>query len=181
MLTSVLPSLSSLPNRWVALALLALNAPLAAQGLEQRLQTRLDSLHRAGQFAGAQLAVALPDGSTLAVATGFADSAKREVMTTRHLLLQGSVGKTYASAVALQLIHEGKFALDDPISKYLAGETWFSRLPNAQSITIRQLMNHTSGLVRYEFNERFTADLSAAVRWRIRNWAGSCSTGWLLI
>jgi D-alanyl-D-alanine carboxypeptidase len=161
-LTSGLRSLSPLPNRCVALAILALNTPLAAQGLEKRLQTRLDSLHRTGQFAGAQLAVALPDGSTLAVATGFADSAKREVMTTRHLLLQGSVGKTYASAVALQLIHEGKFALDDPISKYLGGETWFSRLPNAQSITIRQLMNHTSGLVRYEFNERFTADLSAA-------------------
>jgi D-alanyl-D-alanine carboxypeptidase len=135
---------------------------LEAQNLEQRLQTRLDSALRAGRFAGAQIGVALPDGSTIAVATGFADTARKEPMTTRHLLLQGSVGKTYASAVAMQLIHEGKFALDDPISKYLGAEPWFSRLPNAQSITVRQLMNHTSGLVRYEFNERFTADLSSA-------------------
>jgi D-alanyl-D-alanine carboxypeptidase len=137
-------------------------ARLVAQGLEQRLQHRLDSLHRAGRFAGAQIGVALPDGSVIAVATGFADTAKKEVMTTRHLLLQGSVGKTYASAVAMQLVHEGKFALDDPISKYLGSEPWFSRLPNAPSITIRQLMNHTSGLVRYEFNERFTSDLTAS-------------------
>jgi D-alanyl-D-alanine carboxypeptidase len=105
--------------------------------------------------------VALPDGSTIAVATGMADTAKKEAMTTRHLLLQGSVGKTYVSAVAMQLVHEGRFSLDDPISKYLAGEPWFNRLPNAQSITVRQLMNHTSGLERYEFNERFTADLTA--------------------
>ena len=146
---------------WLA-ALAAFSGQLGAQTLEQRLQHRLDSLHRAGRFAGAQVAVALPNGSVLAVATGFADTAKKEVMTTRHLLLQGSVGKTYASAVTLQLIHEGKIGLDDPISKYFGAEPWFSRLPNAQSITVRQLMNHTSGLVRYEFNERFTADLTAS-------------------
>jgi len=145
-----------------ALVLLAVAHPLSAQNLQSRLQLRLDSLHRAGRFAGAQIGVALPDGRTIAVATGFADTAKHEVMTTRHLLLSGSVGKTYVSAVAMQLVHEGKFALDDPISKYLGSEPWFSRLPNAQSITIRQLMNHTSGLVRYEFNERFTADLTAS-------------------
>src|SRR5688572_14529584 len=144
------------------LAVSALSGTLSAQGLAQRLQTRLDSLHRGGRFAGAQLAVAMPDGSVLALATGFADTAKKEAMTPRHLLLQGSVGKTYASALALQLIHERKIDLEAPISKYLASEPWFSRLPNAQSITVRQLMNHTSGLVRYEFNERFTTDLSAA-------------------
>ena len=146
----------------VAPALVALSTSLGAQGLEQRLQQRLDSLHRSGRFAGAQIGVALPDGSVIAVATGFADTAKKEAMTTRHLLLSGSVGKTYASAVALQLIHEGKIGLEDPISKYLGSEPWFSRLPNAQSITVRQLMNHTSGLVRYEFNERFTTDLTAS-------------------
>lgn len=149
-------------GRRVTLLSVACALPLGAQGLEQRLQQRLDSLHRTGRFAGAQLAVALPDGSVIALATGFADTARKEAMTTRHLLLQGSVGKTYASAVAMQLVHEGKFSLDDPISKYLGSEPWFSRLPNAQSITIRQLMNHTSGLVRYEFNERFTADLTSA-------------------
>jgi D-alanyl-D-alanine carboxypeptidase len=149
-------------TRYVWLLVVAMARVVDAQGLEARLQERLDSLHRTGRFAGAQIGVALPDGSVIAVATGFADTAKKETMTTRHLLLQGSVGKTYASAVALQLMHEGKIGLDDPISKYLASEPWFSRLPNAQSITVRQLMNHTSGLVRYEFNELFTSDLTAS-------------------
>lgn len=141
-------------------------APISAgaqhDALRLQLQARLDSAHRVGRFAGAQVGVALPDGSTIAIAVGMADTAKHEVMTTRHLLLSGSVGKTYVSAVAMQLVHEGRFRLDDPISKYLGAEPWFSRLPNAQAITIRQLMNHTSGLVRYEFNERFTADLTAS-------------------
>jgi D-alanyl-D-alanine carboxypeptidase len=76
-------------------------------------------------------------------------------------LLAGSVGKTYASAVALQLVHAGKIGLDDPIAKYLGAEPWFKRVPNADRATVRHLMTHTSGLVRYEFNPKFTADLSA--------------------
>jgi D-alanyl-D-alanine carboxypeptidase len=143
-------------------AALAAAPDLANAQLPARLQQRLDSLHATGRFAGAQIGVALPDGSTIAVATGWADTARREAMTTSHLLLQGSVGKTYVSAVALQLVQEGRFALDDRIAVHLGNEPWFATLPNGPDITIRQLMNHTSGLVRYEFNERFTADLSAA-------------------
>jgi D-alanyl-D-alanine carboxypeptidase len=76
-------------------------------------------------------------------------------------LLLGSVGKTYASAVALQLVHEQRIALDDPISKHLGREPWFARIAHSDRMTVRQLMTHTSGLVRYELNPRFTADLSA--------------------
>ena len=65
-------------------------------------------------------------------------------MRPDSLMLAGSVGKTFVAAVALQLIKEGKFALDDKISKYLGKEEWFSRLPNSSEITIRQLMSHTS-------------------------------------
>lgn len=150
-----------------ALVTVALSAVGDAQvvtrsNLATRLQQRLDSAHRAGRFAGAQLAVAYPGNATMEFVTGFADTAKQERMTARHLLLQGSVGKTYASALALQLVHEGRFSLDDPIAKHLGTEPWFARLPNAASITVRQLMNHTSGLVRYEFNPRFITDLTAA-------------------
>ena len=47
------------------------------------------------------------------------------------------------------------------IEKYLGQEKWFARLPNAKDITVRQLMNHTSGLIRYEFKDQFTKDLTA--------------------
>jgi D-alanyl-D-alanine carboxypeptidase len=47
------------------------------------------------------------------------------------------------------------------VSAYLGGEPWFGQLPNHEDVTVRQLMNHTSGIVRYEFDERFIADLRA--------------------
>ena len=43
----------------------------------------------------------------------------------------------------------------------LGQRAWFARLPNGKDITVRQLMTHTSGLVRYEMNPKFTADLRA--------------------
>jgi D-alanyl-D-alanine carboxypeptidase len=134
---------------------------LAQASHAMELQRKLDSLVAAQRWPGASLAVALADGSTLALAAGFSDTARRIRMKPGDRLLLGSVGKTYVSAVALQLVHEKKLGLDDRISKYLGREPWFSRLPNAGDITVRQLMNHTSGLVRYEFQPRFTADLRA--------------------
>lgn len=71
------------------------------------------------------------------------------------------MGKTYVSAIAMQLIKEGKFSLDDKVSKYLGHYSWFSRLPNAADITIKMLMQHTSGIMRYEFKPSFTNDLTA--------------------
>ena len=76
------------------------------------------------------------------------------------MLMQGSVGKTYVAAIALQLIKEGKFSLDDKVSKWLADYSWYGRIPNAADITVRMIMNHTSGVMRYEFKEAFTKDLS---------------------
>jgi D-alanyl-D-alanine carboxypeptidase len=126
-----------------------------------RFQPYLDSVHAAGRFAGATLGVAFPDGSVCALATGWNDTTAKTRMRPTDLLLSGSVGKTYVAAVALQLVGEGKLRLDEKISTYIGREPWFSRLPNAPDITVRMLMNHTSGLVRYELNEKFLRDLTA--------------------
>jgi D-alanyl-D-alanine carboxypeptidase len=135
-------------------------APSALATLRARLQAVVDSMQRGSGYPGISVGVAGPAGS-LGVAAGFADTARREPLSPRHLLLQGSVGKTYAAALALQLVAEGKLDLDAPIARYLGEETWFTRLPNADRIRVRHLMNHTSGLVRYEFGEAFTRALSA--------------------
>ncbi|MGZ8376194.1 MAG: serine hydrolase domain-containing protein [Gemmatirosa sp.] len=140
----------------------AASAPAVATrdtALARALQAKLDSLRTVARFPGASFALALPDGRTLALATGLADTARHVPLRTTDRLLQGSVGKTYVAAVAMQLVHEGTLDLDAPISRYLGSLPWFARLPNAQAITVRQLMNHTSGLVRYEFDPRATAVL----------------------
>ncbi|HEU4871719.1 MAG TPA: serine hydrolase domain-containing protein [Pyrinomonadaceae bacterium] len=132
-----------------------------ATELKTALQLKLDEWHKAGSFPGATLGVALPNGESFGLAVGFSDRETRTAMKPTDRLLAGSVGKTFAAATALQLIKEGKIGLDDKIEKYLGHEQWFARLPNAKAITVRQLMNHTSGLVRYEFKEQFTKDLTA--------------------
>ena len=129
--------------------------------LKTALQLKLDEWHKAGSFPGATLGVVLANGESFGLAVGFSDRESKTPMKPNDRMLAGSVGKTFAAATALQLIKEGKIGLDDKIEKYLGREPWFSRLPNAKDITVRQLMNHTSGLVRYEFKEQFTKDLTA--------------------
>lgn len=129
--------------------------------LETGLQLKLDEWHKAGSFPGATLGVVLANGESFGLAVGFSDRDTRTPMKPTDRLLAGSVGKTFAAATALQLVTGGKINLDDKVEKYLGREPWFARLPNAKDITVRQLMNHTSGLVRYEFKEQFTKDLTA--------------------
>lgn len=159
-------NLSFIRRRLVLLAglLFALAAPAYAQdhsALRARLQVYLDSIHGAGKFPGATLAVALPDNTTLELATGVADRAAGTKLPVDARMLAGSVGKTFFAALALELVQAGKLDLDAPISKYLGSEPWFARVPNANDITVRMLMNHTSGLVRYEFNPKVTEKLTA--------------------
>jgi D-alanyl-D-alanine carboxypeptidase len=138
--------------------------PVAAAGtnvLKKELQLKLDEWHKAGKFPGATFGVVLADGESFGLAVGYSDRDAKTPMKPTDRMPAGSTGKTFAAAMAMQLIKEGRISLDDKIEKYLGKETWFARLPNARDVTIRQLMNHTSGLVRYEFKKEFTDFLTA--------------------
>jgi D-alanyl-D-alanine carboxypeptidase len=145
---------------------LAQSAAPAAPGqqatLRATLQATLDSLHRAGTVPGLSAGFSLGDGTSFGLTSGMADTALKIPLRPTDRLLQGSVGKTYVAAVALQLVHEGKIKLDEKVSAYLGHLPWYSRLANGSDITVRHLMNHTSGVVRYEFKPEFTRDLSAS-------------------
>ncbi|MGD8699727.1 MAG: serine hydrolase domain-containing protein, partial [Gemmatimonadales bacterium] len=125
------------------------------------LQATLEALHAGGRFPGATAAVKLPDGSTIALGVGYSDSTRRVRMVPTDRMLVGSTGKTFVAAVALQLVAEGALDLEAPVSDYLGDRDWFGRVPNANTITVRNLMNHTSGVMRYEFKEEFVTQLSA--------------------
>lgn len=134
--------------------------------LRARVQAVLDSVHSNGRFAGATAGVVLHDGSSLGFAVGESDTVAGIAMRPHDRMLAGSTGKTFFGALALQLVADGSIALDDPLSKYLGTEPWWkdgtgrTRLPNGDDITLRMLMNHTSGIVRYEFNPSFTAEVT---------------------
>ena len=123
------------------------------------VKAALDEWLAQTQYPGAALGVARSNGSA-----GFVSGVARRGGTNvdvSDLMLAGSTGKTFFAAVAVQLIDAGALDLDAPISRYLGNRPWFPRLPNAREITVRHLMTHTSGLVRYEMNPKFTADLRA--------------------
>lgn len=133
----------------------------AQSSLERDLASQLEAYRAANGAPGAVLGVVMPDGRVVAVAAGRSDTARGIAMHPRDRLLMGSVGKTYVAATALQLVRDGRLDLDAPVSRYVGGQGWFDSLPHAPRITVRHLMNHTSGLVRYEFRPEFTAALSA--------------------
>jgi CubicO group peptidase (beta-lactamase class C family) len=62
----------------------------------------------------------------------------------------GSVTKLFTAVLIFQLIEQGKLALDQPLSRY------FPELPNASSITIKDMLYHRSGLHDYTIDTDFT-------------------------
>jgi D-alanyl-D-alanine carboxypeptidase len=64
--------------------------------------------------------------------------------TDRSRFRTGSVTKTFVAVVVMQLVSEGRVRLSDPVERWLPG-----RLPYGRQITVRQLLNHTSGVPAY--------------------------------
>ena len=113
--------------------------PQALQdSFQQALQARLTALNVKGLSA----AVLSEDG---AIWTGTAGiSHVGTTMTTEMYLGMGSISKTFTSACLLRLQEEGFLSLDDTIGMYLPD---YPNVPG--DVTIRQLLNHTSGIFNY--------------------------------
>ena len=137
------------------LLLIAINVHLTAQAPAQtiawkkQLQARLDSLQRVNGFPGATFAAVLPSGEVITIATGIADSLTMAPMRPDHRMLSGSNGKTLFAASALLLAEQGVFSLDDKVEQHIGNEPWFTSIPNARNLTMRMLLNHTSGIEEY--------------------------------
>ena len=124
--------------RSLALALVALlTVPSAATASQPRddLRTALERV----VASGAPGAVALAD-DRVAVA-GFADLETRRPLRARDRIRIGSVTKSFTAVVALQLVGERRLRLHDTVGARLPGV-----LPAARRVTLRQLLNHTSGV-----------------------------------
>ena len=138
-----------------ASSLLLLQAPADAKEIQARVQKRLEELHAAAEFPGATVGFVLPDGKTGECAVGFSDLEANTAMKPHSRMFAGSIGKTFVASVLFQLIQEKKVNLDDPLSKHLGSKPYFDRIPNAKLLTIRHLMNHTSGIREHVLNPAF--------------------------
>jgi D-alanyl-D-alanine carboxypeptidase len=125
--------------------------------VRRAVQEKLNELHKNADFPGATVGIVFPGGESLSVSTGLSDREKNRTLVPSDKMLAGSIGKTYVSALVMQLIQEGKLNLDEKIKWWLGKEKWFSRLPNAEEITLRMLMNHTSGISEHVLDKKFLA------------------------
>lgn len=80
----------------------------------------------------------------------------------------GSTVKMFTAVTVLKLVEEGKLDLDDRIADYLQGDV-ISKIENAETATVRQLLQHSSGIYNYIQNLRFqTASLNEPTRvWKV--------------
>lgn len=145
--------------------------------LHSRLQSMLKALHEAGSFPGSTLGFVLPDGRSGSVSVGLADVEANRLLKPTDRMLAGSIGKTYVSAVMLKLVQDGKVNLDTKIDRWFGSDTWFSRLPNAKDITLRMLMNHSSGIPEHVLNANF---ISAMKKDPDRAWKPEELVGYIL-
>lgn len=119
------------------------------QPLKLELQQTLDKLRQDMGLPGVTMGLVLPDESIISLASGYSDTEAKIPMKPHDRMFSGSIGKTYAAVVALQLLQEKKFSLDDKISVFFGKEKWFSKLPNHDDLTVHMLMTHTGGLPRW--------------------------------
>lgn len=117
--------------------------------MKEQFQAELDALHLQYRFPGATAAYILPDGTVEAVAVGLADVELGTPMIPESRMLAASIGKTFVGATVLALARDSLLSLDDPVSRWLGERPWFSRLPNHEQITLRQLLNHSSGIANH--------------------------------
>jgi CubicO group peptidase (beta-lactamase class C family) len=87
-------------------------------------------------------------------AKGLADRESKRPMQIDTVFRFSSVTKPIVSAAALALVDQGKLSLDDPVTKYFPDfRPKLASGGEAPTITVRQLLTHTSGL-GYKFAEK---------------------------
>ncbi len=120
--------------------------------LEQKLQNVLDKGLEKYNVKASSAAVIFPDGKLWTVTSGISHdthSVKKDMV-----FAIGSITKNFVAALTLKLVEEGKLSLDDPLSK------WLPAYPHVNSeITIRQLLNHSSGIYMFWSNQKIWDDL----------------------
>jgi CubicO group peptidase (beta-lactamase class C family) len=114
--------------------------PTASASASLQFQAALDVARIGAGAYGATFAV-VRDGQVVWAGSSGVERNGSTLLTPGSPMVIGSVTKTFVAATVLQLVDEGKLSLDDSARRFLPGVRQVSR-----EITIRQLLDHTSGL-----------------------------------
>ena len=139
-------------TRFAGLAF-ALLAPTLTQAANARIDEVIDRAIAEQRIVGTVVLVSHDGKLVYQRAAGLADRESKRPMQVDTTFRLSSVSKPIVSAAALVLVDQGKLSLDDPVTKWLPD--FRPKLANGTvpTITVRQLLTHTSGL-GYKFAEK---------------------------
>ncbi|MFC8216920.1 serine hydrolase domain-containing protein [Streptomyces sp. NPDC057362] len=137
----------------------ALSAALAAPAVAAPATDGHDATRRALKAAVADgvpgvTATARDGHRTWSRTEGVGDLRTGEPRSERDRYRVGSITKTFVATVVLQLEAEGRLSLDDTVDEWLPGVVEGNG-NHGDRITLRQLLNHTSGIYNYTADEEF--------------------------
>lgn len=112
-----------------------------SNAVQNEFQMVLDSFNSKYPLIG--ISVAIQNANSIWTGTNGISTATDSI-NSNHKFAMGSVSKTITSATILKMYEEGLLELSDTVGQYLGQIPWVS-----PSITIKQLLNHTSGLFNY--------------------------------
>lgn len=119
--------------------------PLADfQAVIQRLTAGIESNIQKLNFPGLAIGVTSRERVLFLGGFGLANLETQQIVTPQTLFQIGSISKSFTSIVLLQLQEQGLINLDSPISQYLP---WFKIQTDFAPILIKNLMNHTAGII----------------------------------
>jgi D-alanyl-D-alanine carboxypeptidase len=124
-----------------------------AADAERELRTEL-SKGLAQGMPSISAAIATRQGVIWSGAIGYADLTNRSRAHPGYLYGIGSITKMLVACVIEQLIDEGRLSLD-ATGRELLGEAAVAGIPNADRATVRQLLDHTSGVPSWEFDSEW--------------------------
>ncbi len=122
--------------------------PLMSEEIKKKIEAILDKHMTEKNSPAAILGVWTPDGDAIVVRGKSDVKAGTDAKATDRFRI-ASVTKTFTAAMLLLLVDEKKLGLDDKLSKF------YPEIKNADKITIRQLLDHTSGIRSYTEMEEF--------------------------
>ncbi|MFD8489899.1 serine hydrolase domain-containing protein [Streptomyces sp. NPDC059712] len=137
----------------------ALSAALAAPAVAAPATDGHDATRRALKAAVADgvpgvTATARDGHRTWSRTEGVGDLGTGEPRSERDRYRVGSITKTFVATVVLQLEAEGRLSLDDTVDQWLPGVVEGNG-NHGDRITLRQLLNHTSGIYNYTADDEF--------------------------
>ncbi len=131
----------------LGLLLLLSSSAFAQEGKLKKIQKYIDKATD-DNLTGVMVYIKSPKLGEWVGTSGFSNSEQSILMKPDDVIGLASIGKMYNATAAVKLAQEGKFGLDDKISQYLPSEI-IDHLPNADKVTIRHLLMHTSGFTNY--------------------------------